>query len=416
MKNPELRFKNDIDDWETFELGNIGSTYNGLNGKSKTDFGHGEAKYITYMNVYKNTISNPKIVDNIEIDNTQNKVVYGDILFTTSSETPEEVGMSSVWVSNEDNIYLNSFCFGYRPTKELNPIFMGYLLRANSFREQMMLLAQGISRYNISKTKAMKITIELPSLEIQSQIATLLSDIDTKIETQKQKVEKLKIFKSAMLDKMFPKEGQKVPEIRFNGFSGDWEEKELGSVLTLQGGYAFSSKNMSQTGIKIVQIGNVYSNFLDWNNIVYLNENFASNCENFFLKENDLVIAMTRPIISSLKSVKIAKIQKDDLPCLLNQRVGRFLLSNKIVNSFLKCFMETKYFYENVLEKCSSGVQPNISSKDIESIKCYLSPTLKEQEKIGKYFEELDNKIELETNKLNKLKDVKNAMLNKLLP
>lgn len=395
MKNPELRFKNDIDDWQEKELQDI-ATINKGQQLNKTVMVENGDYYVL------NGGSSPSGKTN-SFNTNENTI--------SISEGGNSCGFVNL---NKEKFWSGGHNYTLNKLND-NVDFIYQILKSNQDKIMDLRVGTGIPNIQRFNLEQFKITLSKDTT-IQSQIATLLSDIDTKIETQEQKVEKLKIFKSAMLDKMFPKEGQKVPEIRFNGFSGDWEEKELGSVLTLQGGYAFSSKNMSQTGIKIVQIGNVYSNFLDWNNIVYLNENFASNCENFFLKENDLVIAMTRPIISSLKSVKIAKIQKDDLPCLLNQRVGRFLLSNKIVNSFLKCFMETKYFYENVLEKCSSGVQPNISSKDIESIKCYLSPTLKEQEKIGKYFEELDNKIELETSKLNKLKDVKNAMLNKLLP
>ena len=97
-------------------MGEVGTTYTGLSGKTKDDFGHGEGKFITYMNVFSNAISDLNMVEPIEIDNRQNEVKAGDVFFTTSSETPEEVGMSSVLLENSDNTYLNSFCFGYRPT------------------------------------------------------------------------------------------------------------------------------------------------------------------------------------------------------------------------------------------------------------------------------------------------------------
>ncbi|WP_373845572.1 restriction endonuclease subunit S, partial [Clostridium sp.] len=109
---PKLRFRGFTDTWEQCELGNIGTTYTGLSGKNSNDFGHGEAKYVTYLNVFGNPISNPEMIEKVEIDKSQNQVVYGDVFFTTSSETPEEVGMSSIWLSNEKNTYLNSFCFG----------------------------------------------------------------------------------------------------------------------------------------------------------------------------------------------------------------------------------------------------------------------------------------------------------------
>ncbi len=112
---PEIRFRGFTDNWDNLMLGNIGTPYTGLSGKTKNDFGHGEGRYITYMNVFSNPISDNNEVDKIEIDSSQNEVIAGDVLFTVSSETSAEVGMSSVWIGHQKNIYLNSFCFGYRP-------------------------------------------------------------------------------------------------------------------------------------------------------------------------------------------------------------------------------------------------------------------------------------------------------------
>ncbi|SPT69633.1 EcoKI restriction-modification system protein HsdS [Anaerobiospirillum thomasii] len=118
------------------------------------------------------------MIDDIEIDTKQNEVKYGDILFTTSSETPNEVGMSSVWLENKRNIYLNSFCFGYRINITINYYYMAYYLRADVFRRNICLLAQGISRYNISKNKVMDINIFLPQNNEQTKIGNLLLTLD----------------------------------------------------------------------------------------------------------------------------------------------------------------------------------------------------------------------------------------------
>ena len=95
----------------------MGSTFTGLSGKTKEDFGHGDAKFITYMNVFSNPIADLQMTETVEIDSKQNCVKAGDVFFTTSSETPEEVGMSCVMPENADNTYLNSFCFGYETVK-----------------------------------------------------------------------------------------------------------------------------------------------------------------------------------------------------------------------------------------------------------------------------------------------------------
>ena len=183
---PELRFPGFTDAWEQRKLGSIGSTYTGLSGKTKEDFGHGEAQYITYLNVFQNTISDITMTDKVEIDTTQNEVKYGDVLFTTSSETPEEVGMSSVWLGDTPNIYLNSFCFGFRPNQKINPYFLGYSLRAPYMRDKIKILAQGISRYNISKNKVMELEISLPNYEEQKLLGTFLQRIDLIITLHQQ--------------------------------------------------------------------------------------------------------------------------------------------------------------------------------------------------------------------------------------
>ena len=203
MKIPEIRFKGFTDDWEQRKLGEIGNTFTGLSGKTKEDFGHGDAKFVTYMNVFSNPIAASDKTESVEIDHKQNEVQYGDIFFTTSSETPEEVGMSSVWLENKENVYLNSFCFGYRPTEKNNPYYMAYMLRANNFRSKMILLAQGISRYNISKNSAMDIEIQVPKYDEQKSIGKIFYEIDNLITLHQRKYEKLKNIKQALLDKMF---------------------------------------------------------------------------------------------------------------------------------------------------------------------------------------------------------------------
>ena len=167
--------------WEQRKLGEIGNTFTGLSGKTKEDFGHGEAKFVTYMNVFSNPIAQLNKTEPIEIDNKQNQVEYGDVFFTTSSETPDEVGMSSVWLENKGNIYLNSFCFGFRPFVKNDPYYMAYMLRSKNFRKNMILLAQGISRYNISKNGVMNIDIQLPNNQEQEKIGKLFYEIDNLI-------------------------------------------------------------------------------------------------------------------------------------------------------------------------------------------------------------------------------------------
>lgn len=200
---PEIRFTGFSDDWEHRKLGEMGTTYTGLSGKSKSDFGHGDGNYVTYMNVFLNPVANSKTVEPIEIDMKQNEVKFGDVFFTTSSETPEEVGMSSIWLGNSENTYLNSFCFGYRLTERLDPFYLAYMLRSFPIRKRIVLLAQGISRYNVSKNKMMEIRVPVPKLEEQQQIGMYFYNLDCLITLHRHELEELQNIKKTMLEKMF---------------------------------------------------------------------------------------------------------------------------------------------------------------------------------------------------------------------
>ena len=228
---PEIRFGGFSEPWAQRKLGDMGSTFTGLSGKTKEDFGHGDAKFITYMNVYTNAVADLTMTEPIEVDSKQNKVKAGDVFFTTSSETPEEVGMSCVMPADMEDTYLNSFCFGYRQTERLDLNYLAYALRSNSFREQMVFLAQGISRYNISKNKVMEAEIAVPSSDEQSQIGSIFESLDSLISQHQHKYDTLVAVKKAMLEKMFPREGETVPQIRFAGFADPWEQRKLSDLI-----------------------------------------------------------------------------------------------------------------------------------------------------------------------------------------
>jgi len=143
-------------EWEVKKLGELGETYNGLNNKNKHDFGYGKP-YIPYKNIFNNSKVDLNYLEYVNITEAekQNQVRYGDIFFTVSSETSNELGMASVLLDEVDELYLNSFCFGFRlyNFKILIPNFARFLLRGAYFRNVMSRLAQGSTRYNLSKNE-----------------------------------------------------------------------------------------------------------------------------------------------------------------------------------------------------------------------------------------------------------------------
>ncbi|HHX7303647.1 TPA: restriction endonuclease subunit S [Legionella anisa] len=199
------RFFEFNDDWNEYSLQELGTTYNGLSGKSKNDFKQGKP-YIPYVNIF----NNPRIeVTKLELvtiksGEKQNQVKYGDIFFTTSSETPHEVGMSSVLLDDLDETYLNSFCFGFRLNdfKHLLPSFAQFYLRNESIRKDISSLAQGATRYNLSPTRLMKIKFNLPSVSEQQKIASILSTADREIEVIKEKLKGLNQEKKALMQQL----------------------------------------------------------------------------------------------------------------------------------------------------------------------------------------------------------------------
>ncbi|MBQ4670024.1 restriction endonuclease subunit S [Lactobacillus jensenii] len=184
-------------------LKELGTTYSGLSGKNKTDFGHGKAKYITYLNVNKNTIANHNLLDLIEIDKKQNEVLNGDILFTISSETPEEVGLASLWPYDDTNIYLNSFCFGFRPNSKINNLWLAYELRSLKIRKNMYKLAQGISRYNLSKKSVLNLQVDVPSDAEQNFDSKFVKLINIQTKFLSNERNELLLLKKFLLQNLF---------------------------------------------------------------------------------------------------------------------------------------------------------------------------------------------------------------------
>ena len=379
---PKLRFPGFTEDWEQRKLGEIGKTYTGLTGKTKEDFGHGEARYITYLNVFQNTMSDLSMVDSIEIDKTQNEVCYGDILFTTSSETPEEVGMTSVWLGTESYTYLNSFCFGYRLSIEADLYFMGYLLRSPSVREQMKILAQGISRYNISKNKVMEIEVYIPTKVEQTIIGQFLYQLDNLITLHQRKLENLKLKKKSLLQKLFPKNGEQFPELRFPGFTDAWEQRKLGEILKVNSGKDY--KHLENGDIPVYGTGGY---------MLSVNE---------ALSDIDAIGIGRKGTIDKPQYLKAPFWTVDTLFYLVPLEKYSCSLLYHLSN-----LIPWKKFDE------STGV-PSLSKSTIDGIQVNIPKDKKEQDRISMLFDRINNLITLHQSKLEHLQLQKKALLQQM--
>ena len=193
-------------EWEVKRLGDFGTTYGGLTGKTKADFGAGAAQYITFMNVMTNVVIDREIFERVNVSpiETQNRAKKGDLFFNGSSETPEEVAMCAVLLEEVQDVYLNSFCFGFRFREgaEADGVFFAYYLRGREGRELMKSLAQGSTRYNLSKVALLNSSLRLPTLPEQTAIAAVLADMDAELSALVARRDKTRELKQAMMQEL----------------------------------------------------------------------------------------------------------------------------------------------------------------------------------------------------------------------
>ena len=192
--------------WEKTRMGGIGSIYGGLSGKSKVDFGGGHARYVTFLGVLENVILDVRHTERVHVGQgeSQNSVMKGDLLFNASSETPGDLAIGAVMDEQLDNLYLNSFCFGFRVHDEHKhvPLFLAYFSRGSVGRSIMNALAQGATRYNISKNQFLALELSIPPCDEQHAIASVLSDMDAEIAALEQRRDKTHSIKQGMMQQL----------------------------------------------------------------------------------------------------------------------------------------------------------------------------------------------------------------------
>ena len=269
------------------ELGEIGKFYSGLSGKSKDDFKDGNAKFITYMNVYSNPSTNLEDDSYVKIspNENQNAIEQGDVLFTGSSETPDECGMSSVVVDKvEESYYLNSFCFGFRlnDKSRFDYGYLKHLLREKYIRKQIAKTANGVTRYNVSKKLFAKIEIPIPPIAVQHRIVEILdnfTDLEAELEAE---LEARKKQYTYYRDQLLSFKDDKTVE---------W--KTLGELGTFIRGNGLQKKDFTKEGFPCIHYGQIHTSYSTFTNktISYTSEEYAKKLRK--AEYGDLLIATT---------------------------------------------------------------------------------------------------------------------------
>ncbi|MBU6044753.1 restriction endonuclease subunit S [Lacticaseibacillus paracasei] len=412
-KYPQLRFKGFTDPWEQRKLGKMGYTFTGLSGKTKEDFGHGNAKFVTYMNVFSSPVSNSEMVENVEVDSKQHQVEYGDVFFTTSSETPQEVGMSSVWLETAENIYLNSFCFGYHPMVEFDPYYLAFMLRSPVIRKKFMLLAQGISRYNISKNKVMEMLVPVPEIVEQQKIGSFFKQLDDTITLHQRKLAKLKELKQGYLQKLFPKNGSKFPQLRFAGFADAWEQRKLSDIATLNARIGWQNLRTSEfleSGDYMLITGtNFHDGTVDYSTVHYVEKNRYEQDTKIQVENGSILITKDGTL------GKVALVQGLNMPATLNAGVFNVKIKDPetIDVDYVYQYLAAPFLMKYANAKSTGGTIKHLNQNILIDFPVLL-PRKREQVKLAELLNGLDNTITLHQRKLEKLQELKKGYLQKM--
>ena len=244
--------------------------------------------------------------------------------------------------------------------------------------------------------------IEIPPLEVQLHVVAVLDKMDELIALRKEQLAKLdRLVKSRFIELFgtVKNNHQEYPVIKISG------------CAKLQGGFAFKSSDYRDNCIRLVQISNVNKDTLDWDSINCVPQTFLQKYKDFELHVGDLVLAMTRPVIKSLDAVKIATVSENDVPSLLNQRVGRFIIDKTKINStYLMLCCQMTEFREYVEAMSGNSLQPNISSKQVEDYSIVLPP-LELQEQFAAFVEQTDKSKLVIQQSLDKLELLKKSLM-----
>lgn len=412
---PELRFpefKNE-GNWNEKKISELGETINGLTGKSGEDFGTGKP-FVTYKQVFDNSIIDFQKCSKVQIgvNENQNALQKGDVLFTTSSETPNEVGFASVLVdSPKEETYLNSFCFSIRPfnLKETQPQFSRYLFHSPIYRKAITALAQGSTRYNISKAAFLNLKLPIPKPLEQQKIAFCLSSLDEVIGVHSQKLELLKVHKKGLIQNLFAQEGKKIPKWRFKEFENDndWVEKTLGDLGQFLGG---GTPDRSNSDYWVGNIPWLSSSDIGKDNIHDISITRFINEK--AVKESATKIIPKESILF-VSRVGVGKLAINKVELCTSQDFTNFI-PTVVLNYFIAYYFSAN---KNLLQSLNQGTSiKGFSKGDLENFKVIYPKNKKEQQKIASCLSALDEIITAQTEEIEQLKRHKIGLMQGLFP
>ena len=281
--------------------------------------------------------------------------------------------------------------------------------RSEELKRYGEIVGAGSTFVEVSGKQMANMELMMPTtMDEQQKIGGYFSNLDNLITLHQRKCDETKRLKKYMLQKMFPQNGEKVPEIRFSGFTDDWEQRKLGDVAPLRGGYAFKSSEYKKDGTPIVRISNILPDGSIGADFACYDD--MENDENISLRNGDALLAMSGATTGKVSILKCKNTDK----YYQNQRVGYFKRNIQYNYDFVSTIVRSDLFKEQLMSVLVAGAQPNVSSKEIDSFEFVFPLNIEEQKKIGQYFANLDTLITLHQRELENLQNIKKFMLGKM--
>ncbi len=394
-KVPELRFKGFTDDWEERKLNEVSDIYDGTHQTPK--YQDNGVMFLSVENI-KTLTSNKFISREAFEDEFKIRPQRGDVLMTRIGD----IGTANVVETDEDLAYYVSLALF--KSEELNPYFLQASIYAPFVQDQIWKRTLHIAfPKKINKNEIGQVPINVPTLPEQTKIGSFFKQLDDLITLHQRKLDLLKEQKKGYLQKMFPKNGEKVPELRFAGFTDDWEErklKELGDIQTGNTPPTSDSDNYSLDGVLWVTPTDIKSLVIS---------NTAKKLSQ---------VGVTKARIAKAGSILVTSIASIGKNTLLRMDAG----FNQQINSLTPTSENDSYFLltqsekwsEKMKQTAASATMQIVNKTDFSNISTYVPVHKEEQEKIGSFFKQLDDIIALHQFKLDLLKEQKKGFLQKM--
>lgn len=396
MENPKIRFKGFTKDWEQRKLGEVLISLQN-NTLSRADLSNetGIAKNVHYGDVLIKfgdvldvsreqlpMIKDEKILDKYKASFLQN----GDVIIADTAEDTT-VGKCSEIAGLRDEVVLSGLhTIPYRPVEKFATGYLGYYLNSGAYHDQLIPLMQGIKVTSISKSAMQDTDIVYPkSTEEQAMIGSYFQSLDHLITLHQRKCEQTKNLKKYMLQKMFPQNGAKVPEIRFNGFTHDWEQRKFPEFVSFFNGLTYRPDDVEETGTLVLRSSNVKDGEIVDADNVYVNDKVAISEK---VQEGDIIVVVrngSRALIGKHAQIKAS---------MPNTVIGAFMSGMRSKHSsFVNALLDTSAFKNEIAK--NMGATINQITGYMFSKMEFMIPSGEEQQKIGEYFANLDHLITL---------------------